>query len=247
VTDALLCADGPVRTPVELSLTAEHRRGYGSLYAALNDGCLDVNRLRRVLTGLPLPRFEGRIVLAVDVSLWPRSDAACSPERLLCHVHGHVHVHGRSKAAPQIIPGWPYCVVAALSPGRSSWTAVLDAVRLGPEDDAAAVTVGGLREVVERLVAAGQWLDRDRDILIVMDAGYDVMRLAYPAVGPAGRAGRAAALGRGPSAADLPAPGWAAAETRPGVPPREAGDLARARGGEGERHSPLRQGRGARV
>ncbi|GHE09694.1 hypothetical protein GCM10010339_62950 [Streptomyces alanosinicus] len=38
LADALLCADGPVRTPVELSLTAEHRRGYGSLYAALNRG-----------------------------------------------------------------------------------------------------------------------------------------------------------------------------------------------------------------
>ena len=36
----------------------------------------------------------------------------------------------------QMIPGWPYSVVAALEPGRTSWTAVLDAVRLGPADDA---------------------------------------------------------------------------------------------------------------
>lgn len=36
LTDALLCADGPVRTPVGLPLTAEHSRGYGSLYGALN-------------------------------------------------------------------------------------------------------------------------------------------------------------------------------------------------------------------
>ena len=27
-----------------------------------------------------------------------------------------------------MIPGWPYSVVAALEPGRTSWTAVLDAV-----------------------------------------------------------------------------------------------------------------------
>lgn len=173
LTDALLCADGPVKTPVELSLTAEHRRGYGSLYAALNHGRLDAERLRVVLAGLPIPRIEGRIVLAVDVSPWLRSDAACSPERLFCHVHG------RSRAAAQIIPGWPYSVVAALSPGRSSWTAVLDTVRLGPEDDAAAVTASQLRDVVERLVEAGQWEDGDRDVLIVMDAGYDVMRLAH--------------------------------------------------------------------
>jgi hypothetical protein len=101
LADALLCADGPVKTPVELSLTAEHRRGYGSLYGALNHGRLDVDRLRDLLVSVPLPRFDGRIVLSVDVSPWLRSDAACSPERLFCHVHG------RSKAAAQIIPGWP--------------------------------------------------------------------------------------------------------------------------------------------
>lgn len=46
-------------------------------------------------------------------------------------------------------------------------------VRLGPEDDAAAVTAAQLRAVAERLVAAGQWTPGDPDITIVMDAGYD--------------------------------------------------------------------------
>ncbi|WP_370124667.1 transposase, partial [Streptacidiphilus sp. MAP12-33] len=134
LTDALLCSDAPARTPVELSLTAEHRRGYGSLYGALNHGRLDADLLRDLLAELPLPRFEDRLVLTVDVSPWLRSDAACSPERLFCHVHG------RSKTSAQIIPGWPYSFVAALTPDRTSWTQVLDAVRLGPADDAAAVT-----------------------------------------------------------------------------------------------------------
>lgn len=88
-----------MKTPVEQSLLAEHRRGYGSLYGALNHGRLDVHRLRGLLVSLPLPRFSGRLVLTVDVSPWLRSDAACSPERLFCHVHG------RSKATAQIIPG----------------------------------------------------------------------------------------------------------------------------------------------
>jgi hypothetical protein len=61
LTDALLCADGPVRTPVELSLTAEHRRGYGSLYGALNHSRLDTDALRDLLATLPWPRFDGRI------------------------------------------------------------------------------------------------------------------------------------------------------------------------------------------
>jgi hypothetical protein len=104
---------------------------------------------------------------------WLRSDAACSPERLFCHVHG------RSKAAAQLIPGWPYSLVAALTPDRTSWTAVLNPVRLGPADDAAAVTADQLRRVAGRLIAAWQWRPGDRDILIVMDAGHDVKRLAW--------------------------------------------------------------------
>ncbi|WP_393063822.1 NF041680 family putative transposase [Streptomyces sp. LN549] len=174
LTDALLCSDAPARTPVELSLTAEHRRGHGSLYAALNQGRLDVERLRDLLVSLPLPRFGGRIVLTVDVSPWLRSDAACSPGRLFCLVHGRA-----GRASDHVMPGWPYSFVAALTADRTSWTQILDAVRLGPADDAALVTAAQLRQVVERLVAAGQWKDGDADIMVVMDAGYDPMRLAH--------------------------------------------------------------------
>ena len=69
-------------------------------------------------------------------------------------------------------------MVAALEPGRTSWTAVLDAVRLGPEDEETAVTAGQVRDVVTRLTEAGQWSDGDPEILVVFDAGYDVTRLA---------------------------------------------------------------------
>src|SRR3954447_1390344 len=174
LTDAVLCVDGPVRSLVDLTLVAEHRRGHGAMYDALNQGCVEPVRLRRALASLSLPRAaDGRIVLAVDVSPWLRSDAPTSAERLFCHVHG------RAKNQSQLIPGWPYSFVAALESGRTSWTAVLDAVRLGPADDATAIPAAQLRDVVERLRAAGQWRDGDSDILIVADAGYDVTRLAF--------------------------------------------------------------------
>jgi hypothetical protein len=32
LTDAVLCSDGPVTSLVELTLTAEHRRGHGAMY-----------------------------------------------------------------------------------------------------------------------------------------------------------------------------------------------------------------------
>jgi hypothetical protein len=174
LSDALLCKDGPVKTLVGLALAPEHRRGHGALYDGLNSGRIDVKRLRTALAGLPLPRAAGgRIVLAVDVSPWLRPDAATSPARLFCHVHG------RAKNQAQLIPGWPYSLVAALETGRTSWTALLDAVRLGPADDATAVTAGQLRDLIGRLRRGGHWQPGDQDILIVTDAGYDVTRLAF--------------------------------------------------------------------
>ncbi|MFF2411486.1 NF041680 family putative transposase [Streptomyces sp. NPDC058092] len=174
LADAVLCADGAVKSPVDLTLLPEHRRGHGAMYGGLNHGRINVDRLLTVLAGLPLPRFDGgRLVLAVDVSPWLRSDAPCSAERLFCHVYG------RAKTASQFIPGWPYSFVAVLEPGATSWTAILDAVRLGPADDATAVTAAQLRGVVERLIAAGQWQAGDPAIVIVSDAGYDVTRLAW--------------------------------------------------------------------
>ena len=78
-----------------------------------------------------------------------------------------------------MIPGWPYSLVAALEPGRTSWTPPLDAVRLGPADDATAVTAAQVRDVVARIIAAGHWCDGDPDIMVVFDAGYDLTRLAW--------------------------------------------------------------------
>src|SRR5579859_1060542 len=174
LADGVLCAGGPVRALAGLSLVPEHRRGHGALYDAVNHGRVEVARLRWALAVLTLPAWpDGRIRLGVDVSNWLRPDAATSPERMFCHVYG------RGKGNAQMIPGWPYSVVAALEPGRTSWTAVLDAVRLGPADDQTEVTAAQVREVVGRLIAAGHWRSGDPGILVVFDAGYDVIRLAY--------------------------------------------------------------------
>lgn len=86
LADAVLCADGPVRSLAELSLVAEHPRGHGSLYAALAKGQVEHERLRQVLAGLPLPRAaDGRLVLAVDITCWLRPEAHTTPQRVLCH------------------------------------------------------------------------------------------------------------------------------------------------------------------
>ena len=174
LADAVLCKPDRVHMLAELSLEPECRRGHGAVYDAVNGGQVAIARLRRALAALPLPRWDdGRIRLAADVSNWLRPDAATSPDRLFCHCYA------RGKGNAQMIPGWPYSVIAALEPGRTSWTLPLDAVRLGPADDATEVTAAQVREVVGRIIAAGHWHDGDPDIVVVFDAGYDLTRLAW--------------------------------------------------------------------
>ncbi|WP_238597995.1 transposase [Saccharothrix sp. ALI-22-I] len=136
LADAVLCADGPVRTLVGLSLEAEHRRGHGGLYDAVNNGRIEVDRLRDALVGMPLPRAaDGRLVLAVDVSPWLRPDGATCPDRSFCHVYG------RGKGEHRMIPGWPYSFVACACrncrPCRSGGAVILveDAAQPLPSAD----------------------------------------------------------------------------------------------------------------
>ncbi|WP_406111703.1 transposase [Streptomyces sp. NBC_01003] len=177
LADAVLCSDGPVRSLAELSLVGEHRRGHGGLYAALAHGRINPGQLRRALAEVPLPRTaDGRLVLAIDVTCWLRPDAHTSPERILCHTYGR----GKDQHIP--VPGWPYSIICALEPGRSSWTAPLDALRLAPGDDTATVTARQLRDLLQRLITAGQWQTGDPDILQAVRAFFDVTlkRIADP-------------------------------------------------------------------
>jgi DDE superfamily endonuclease len=78
LTDALLAA-GSVLSPVHLSLEGVHRRGWGSLYAALAKGRVNSAALRSLLARHPLS--DGQPIYAVDCSVWARGAAQTSPER----------------------------------------------------------------------------------------------------------------------------------------------------------------------
>jgi DDE superfamily endonuclease len=173
LTDAALCADGPVTSLVELSLATEHRRGHGALYDGVNQGRIDIDRFRTVVAGQSIPRSEdGHIMLGIDISHWLRPDANTSPERLFCHTYG------RGKSQAQMIPGWPYSFIAALEPGRTSWTAILDVQRVRPTDEHTDLAATQLRTLIHALITAGHWHEGDPEIWIVGDSGYDGPRLA---------------------------------------------------------------------
>jgi len=166
LTDALLTA-GSVPSPPHLSLAAVHRRGWGSLYAALSMGRMDEEGLRRLLSLHPLIHGDSGDppIYAVDVSVWPRCDAEASPER------GYYYHPSRHSAGQPIVAGWAYQLVAQLSFERDSWVAPVDARRVKPAEDANEVGAGQVRALVQRLP------EPEAVPICVFDAGYDPVKL----------------------------------------------------------------------
>ncbi|WP_207926329.1 transposase [Actinocrispum wychmicini] len=55
----------------------------------------------------------------------------------------------------------------------------LDAIRLAPGADVAAITTDQIRDVVLRQIDAGHWRQGDPEILVVLDADYDAPCIAW--------------------------------------------------------------------
>jgi len=166
LTDAILTA-GVVPSPVHLSLQPSHHRGWGSLYAALSQGTMDAEALGKLVASHPLEE-DRAAVYAVDVSVWPRCDAECSPER------GFYYHPSRHSAGQPIVAGWAYQFIAQLSFERDSWVAPMDLGRLHPSENQNEVAAGRVRSLCERL---DQRKEKKSAPLFVFDAGYDPVQL----------------------------------------------------------------------
>jgi hypothetical protein len=164
LTDAILTAE-PVPSPVHLSLQPSHRRGWGSLYNALSRGRIDVEAIRALLAHHPLAGTEAS-VYAVDVSVWDRCDAECSPER------GFYYHPSRHSAGQPIVAGWAYQFIAQLNFVRESWTAPMDVERIRPAQDVNEVAAEQVKAFL-RLTAEEQRVAP----LFVFDAGYDPVKV----------------------------------------------------------------------
>ena len=173
LADAVLTADHPVDSLVELSSEKVFRRGHGALYDGLAAGRIDEGRLGDLLAASWEPADAGPVKVAFDTSVWPRPDAPCSPARCFCYKKCHCGGKGA-------LPGWEYQVAAGLSWGADSWTAPLEAVRLGPADDPTDVVFAQLVRVLGRLAGTGVAAGRP-GVLAVFDAGYDLSALAFAA------------------------------------------------------------------
>jgi hypothetical protein len=160
----MLCAQGPVRSPVELSMEPEFRRGHGSVYDALAHGRIDGDRLRRLLLGVIAPATRGRpLMFAIDVTPLARPDAEYADERVMVQVRG--------KGGDRFLPGWPYSLLVGVAWGTSSWVDPIEARRLRPGQDATDVTIAQITGLLKDMRAAGQWAPGDPPPLVMLDAG----------------------------------------------------------------------------
>jgi hypothetical protein len=152
---------------VHLSLQPSHRRGRGSLYNALSRGRIDPEAIRALLAHHPLAGAEAS-VYAVDVSVWDRCDAECSPER------GFYYHPSRHSAGQPIVAGWAYQFIAQLNFARESWTAPMDVERIRPAQDA---NKGAAEQVKALLRLLAEEKVQRAAPLFVFDAGYDPVKV----------------------------------------------------------------------
>ena len=150
---------GPVPALPYLSLTALHRRRWGSLDAALAAGRLAIPALRALVGRHPLD--DGQPLYALDTRVWPRNDAETSPER------GYYYSAARQSAGQPLVVGWSYAWLAQVSFTQDSGTAPLEVCRVPPSANAHTVAAAQIRTLLERQPA-------DSPVpLCVFDAGYD--------------------------------------------------------------------------
>lgn len=150
LTDAALCASGPVGSVPTLSLEPEFTRFHGSLYKSLARGRIDEDRLRRLLVAHR--PTDGPMVFAVDASVWDRCDAECSPGR------GFYYSASKHSAGQPIVAGWSFQWISQLSGTPHSWTAPVDVGRIGPREDTTDATIDQVRRAVDLLPGDGEVL-----------------------------------------------------------------------------------------
>src|SRR5881394_2901810 len=176
--DALLCAQGRVCSPAELSLEPESRRGYGSAYAALGRGRIDDVALRRLLVGRLAAARPGQLLMfAIDTTPLARPDAAYADSRTMVQVRG--------KGGDVFLPGWSYSILVGIGWGTSSWVDPAEARRLLPTDDHTEVTLAQIRGLLTDLAATGKQAQGAAAPLVILDAGNDASALTHELAGEA--------------------------------------------------------------
>ncbi|MFL5626165.1 MAG: transposase [Ktedonobacteraceae bacterium] len=163
VSDALL-SEPQARSLPELSLSVFFQRRWPSVYEALQDGRINVQRLREVfvqalLEGKPV---DEPIWIGLDSSSMERLEADSSQDR------GMIYMPNLPHATKPVSVGWRFSTLMLLPEQPSSWVGILDQRRIGTEQTAIEVGIGQLRAVLPLI---------KREVIVLADRWYAVARI----------------------------------------------------------------------
>jgi hypothetical protein len=135
LTNAILTADTTVPSPVHLSFQASHRRGWGSLYAALDRGRIDIEALQGLLACHPQSWKQNN---KTPVSTpWTRACGPAATRSVAPYSKGYYYHPSRHSAGQPIVAGWAYQFIAQIGFVRARvGPPPVDVARLRPAQDA---------------------------------------------------------------------------------------------------------------
>lgn len=159
ICDALL-SESQAQSLPELSLSAAFERKWSSVYEALSDGHIKVDRVREVIvrTLLSLMQEGVPIWIAVDATSIERLAAKTSADR------GYIHLPNLPLVDKAISIGWQFSNVVLLPQTASSWVPPLDIRRIPTKQTPVEVAIEQLR-VLKSLFG-------NRQVIVVADRGY---------------------------------------------------------------------------
>lgn len=145
--DALL-SETPARSLAELSLSPFFVRQWPSLYQALQEASVDRVALQRLFAAyVTLPAAGQRLVLGIDASSIARPCSSTAQDRT------YVHQSNLPEGCKPIRPGWQFSTLTVLPEEPSSWTYLLDNVRVPSEQTQGEAAAGQLATVLSLLPA----------------------------------------------------------------------------------------------
>jgi DDE superfamily endonuclease len=159
LADALL-SESQAKSLAELSQSPSFQRKWPSADFALEDGKIDVEKLRAVwVQTLLAERGEDELIwIAVDSSVVERPDAQTSEDR------GIIHLSNLPLVSKPIGVGWTVSSVVLLPDSPSSWTPTLDVERVATSQTPIQVAIAQLQALKPHL--------GKRRVILLADRGY---------------------------------------------------------------------------
>ena len=145
VCDALL-SDVSAGSFIELSLSPFFERRWPSLYEAFQDGRINRDALRRMTASHVEKPSEGRrLILGIDTSNIARPESDTARDRTF------QHIPNLPKCKSPVTIGWSCSTLVVLPQERSSWTYILDNLRVQSHQTPAQVASEQLAAIVPLL------------------------------------------------------------------------------------------------